>query len=615
MMGKIYQHAARTIVWLGDSPHAEQSLSLLLDLKDRPWELKPDDEAPQVGKDLVEWYREQRKVRFSMLEPGDFRLFALARILENDWFYRIWILQEVIFSKKIHIRAGGVWIDWELFSSVMKLFSDPETYLLVGRETLYLHMKDAKLLRQIFLLAHARDAEVARRQSGRLKPKLNYLLANIWKSEATDARDMIYGLLNLCSEATDPVLAPDYQQSPLSLYMSYAKMCFERKELQQILYTSGFGYRKDKKENDEKARDELKRSLPLWIRNLLLMSDKEDEQQTDDYQIQGTDQKYEEERKELMHSLPSWIPNWSSMPMVLPLQDKMYKAGGKTTPDFKLLSPNTLAVKGFFVCKIVQIAKESFSSVNFAHMNLINLQTIEENRKEVEAQNMADTLPDQYDGGLHHPKPQSRREAFWRTLIGDTAAVPLRHESETHTASQLGFSPYSFDLKYDRPAPPEYGSLFAAECALRRNRFPQLEPNRAKQKSYWAIDWEAHRRDPGFRAAWERARKEALEHPSVLLESDTRFTDAFVSCSSGRKFAITEHPVTKEKRMALVPPESDVGDDVCIICGLNVPFVLRRSKAPSAGYWFQLAGACYLHGIMDGECVDENILRENFYLY
>jgi hypothetical protein len=98
--------------------------------------------------------------------------------------------------------------------------------------------------------------------------------------------------------------------------------------------------------------------------------------------------------------------------------------------------------------------------------------------------------------------------------------------------------------------------------------------------------------------------------PSLLLQNDNRFTDAFGSASSGRKFAITEHSVTKQKRMALVPPETKEKDLICVIYGLEVPFVLRRLNKPTTGNCFQLVGECYVHGIMDGEALNDGSEQE-----
>jgi Heterokaryon incompatibility protein (HET) len=540
MMAEIYKNAKRTIVWLGDTPDAQPALSLLLDLADRPWNVNFPQEASDFAK--VSWAYSQRPMGSSTFEQMDIRFGALARLLLNDWFYRIWILQEIIFSTQIHIRAGGVWIDWELFSTVMKLFSDPQTQLLVGRGMLLLRMKKQRnYLRKVFLLAHARDVELSRRRTGQQRPKLCHLITNLWKAEATNSLDMIYGLLNLCQDGGDPVFAPKYDTSPETLYLNYAHICLQRGELQETLYVAGIGY---------------KRSL----------------------------------------GIPSWVPDWAPLPMVAPLRDKRYNASRNTKRDFRLVSSDVLAVTGTVIYQIVQITSRSFSSANFCRMQT-HMTTMEECGREIEAQNMAGALPRDYEGGLLHGV-QFSKEAFWRILIGDAAAAPVQTQRR-NTAAELGLSTYSFELRCERPAPSEFGKLYDAECELRARRYPRLRP-----KDY--IDEDVLTGLKKSSGDYSLLQAE----PSLLLQNDNRFTDAFGSASSGRKFAITEHTVTKQKRMALVPPETKEKDLICVMYGLEVPFVLRRLNKPTTGNCFQLVGECYVHGIMDGEALNDGSEQE-----
>jgi hypothetical protein len=42
---------------------------------------------------------------------------------------------------------------------------------------------------------------------------------------------------------------------------------------------------------------------------------------------------------------------------------------------------------------------------------------------------------------------------------------------------------------------------------------------------------------------------------------------------------------------------------------------MRRSELPSPGYWFQIVGECYVHGIMDGESLTDKAATELVYLF
>ncbi|KAF2099171.1 hypothetical protein NA57DRAFT_56788 [Rhizodiscina lignyota] len=445
----------------------------------------------------------------------------------------------------------------------MKLFSDPEPYMLCGRETLYLNMKDIKVLAKIFLLTQAKDVERARFLNSRPRPKLVNLLSNLWIAESSDARDVIYGLLNLCSDGRDECLVLDYRNESTteSLYIKYGELCVQRNEIQEILYLAGIGY-------------------PRKL------------------------------------SIPSWSPDWTSIPTVPTLRKRHYNASGENQGNFMLVSSTMLSVSAVLVDNIIQIADKAFTSANFTYRSLPNMSTLAQSRIEVDSQNMAKSLPDEYDGGKHHGL-QSRDEAFWRTLIGDTEALSSRTHSRTDCTTPTIQSPYNFELRYERPASPEYGRLFNTECALRDQRLSSLTPksNPAKSKSLWARAQCESKEDPDLVAAWRRGYQKVPDNPAVILDSDMRFTDAFVTCASGRKFAITENPVTGRKRMALVPPEAQVGDNVYVIHGMEVPFVMRRSTNPFPEYWLKMVGECFVHGIMDGEAVHNGAVTELIYVY
>jgi hypothetical protein len=55
---------------------------------------------------------------------------------------------------------------------------------------------------------------------------------------------------------------------------------------------------------------------------------------------------------------------------------------------------------------------------------------------------------------------------------------------------------------------------------------------------------------------------------------------------------------TNSGYIGLVPGYAQEGDEVCVVSGARVPFVLRAQ-----GTFYSLIGECYVHGIMDGEAL------------
>ncbi|EGR45037.1 uncharacterized protein TRIREDRAFT_111494 [Trichoderma reesei QM6a] len=62
--------------------------------------------------------------------------------------------------------------------------------------------------------------------------------------------------------------------------------------------------------------------------------------------------------------------------------------------------------------------------------------------------------------------------------------------------------------------------------------------------------------------------------------------------------------VTSSGRVGLSCPGITVGDEVWVVYGSNVPFILRRQSG--AGIEHRLVGETYLHGVMHGRCVGDD---------
>lgn len=83
----------------------------------------------------------------------------------------------------------------------------------------------------------------------------------------------------------------------------------------------------------------------------------------------------------------------------------------------------------------------------------------------------------------------------------------------------------------------------------------------------------------------------------IISSGDRHAFQATISliCSWRRFF------LTKTGHMGIGPSNIRAGDIVVVLFGSTIPFALRRVAGPSGRY--MLLGECYVHGIMDGECV------------
>lgn len=114
MMGKIFKTARKVIVWLGnhyDDSRAGMQLAVqLLDISARHRFLSPDQlEAHGLPK------------------RGTRRWTSLAAILRRPWFYRTWIVQEVVFNPQVEVVLGDCSLSWDDLEKIVDLVEGPVT--------------------------------------------------------------------------------------------------------------------------------------------------------------------------------------------------------------------------------------------------------------------------------------------------------------------------------------------------------------------------------------------------------------------------------------------------------------------------------------------------------
>jgi hypothetical protein len=207
-------------------------------------------------------------------------------------------------------------------------------------------------------------------------------------------------------------------------------------------------------------------------------------------------------------------------------------------------------------------------------------------------------------------------EALWRTLIADLAEE--QHPAPANlgtsflqwiaylvvraldTASRA--SAHAADHFPDGESPPE--PVLTSEVV--RDFIFSADHNTALRSAppeYRYFD--VHAAVVDFIAAWDGAMslRELLETTRVAvaagdkapLEVTHRFSAAFSRmCYSRRVF------VTEEGDLGIAHQSARVGDEVVVVPGAAVPFVMREVE----GGAYALIGEAFLHGAMDGEALE-----------
>jgi hypothetical protein len=351
LMREIYSQAAHVIAYLGDAPGNDNALL--------------QDFLPRLPKFLVTASLD-RLINQSSPTPFDEDPEggrAMQRLLANDYWSRVWIIQELVLANSISILYGGSAMEWDLFSSAVRAIRVQYD----GSWAMRLDMPNFhQLLMASNRVGNIVDIqELLRKQGTKLHLSDVVLLSS--QSLCTNPEDKVNGLLGLSSNVEDVDVQPDHRRPVAQVY---ARVTLN-------------GMRN--------AKFTLLNIAGLW--------------------------------RQPIYPLPSWVPDLSMPTPLYPLDNfqSKYHAGGGQEPQFRTLDDMTrLQIQGVLVDRIKAVSATPGNLVSAMPENLvstmnINLQFLRaEGERHREFWRLAEShVPDVYFNG------QSRDEALWRTLIGD----------------------------------------------------------------------------------------------------------------------------------------------------------------------------------------------------
>ncbi|RDI80103.1 hypothetical protein Vi05172_g9937 [Venturia inaequalis] len=198
-MGEIYKRAERVVVWLGpeadESAHAMSIMTSLASKVEIDWATharKPSLE----GADEPHWADPSIELPYS---ERDWR--ALYYFLGRTWFERLWVRQEIAFSRANAIVLCGtvtmLWQDLRKANCIWMVNVSPGD-IFSEQRTVIFH----KWTRHIYVMASYRPSGATWQT-----------LRHAGSSQCFDQRDKVYGNLGLIQESEGEIgLKPDYDQ-------------------------------------------------------------------------------------------------------------------------------------------------------------------------------------------------------------------------------------------------------------------------------------------------------------------------------------------------------------------------------------------------------------------
>lgn len=362
MMREIFAKASRVTVWLGPGPDANLIWNLLMQ-KFLPL-MFMDSETR--SKSLSQAYFEDRQREGQ--EPKHW--LALLKMLQNPWFDRVWVIQEVAVGNKVLILYGDRCFPWEHVSFLFRNLAEGDTISSISTtELVRFGPDDRKATGFPAGAVHGNlmnDFRIDIKSDKPVELFRALCICNTFK--ATDLRDKVFALLGLTAAWTSRELVVDYQLSTSQVLINTARYLYKTDNFIPQLLLAGLG----------------------WPRTAA--------------------------------ETPSWVMDWTGRRYGKALgisntreQHLFYHASGNNSVPHIALeqSRNVMHVDGFPVAT-VHTMTDSLLPKKGNHYNLYIGESLPglQGWLRVSTQMIAQ-LPEIYHNGT------PRMEAFWRTLIGN----------------------------------------------------------------------------------------------------------------------------------------------------------------------------------------------------
>jgi hypothetical protein len=216
LMSNIYQRAEQVQIWLGK----ENPLAICGDVN---WIMTPQglDDSAKVS-------------HMGRTSPLKSIVLFLQSLDKNPYWTRIWIIQEIMFGRRILVRWGPVQFDWDVlglfFQNVRRALGlslgisggeylssqlhDPSEVAskVAALNNLADEIASSKAQKVFYIKARLQESGPSMQTTFKLYQLIVWF--HSWKS--TDVRDKVFALLGLASDSF--VIMPDYEKSNLSVF-------------------------------------------------------------------------------------------------------------------------------------------------------------------------------------------------------------------------------------------------------------------------------------------------------------------------------------------------------------------------------------------------------------
>lgn len=552
-MSDIFTAAQGVVVWLGDEDEFTRDALTVIERISSSTELSWKS-IPYTG-----FYGDRQCYTDVGMKPLSYKNWlGFLAFINRSWFKRSWVVQELALARSATVVCGSRSISWEKLAKTIVFIKETRWYHHLSTEKLrhvsevrqnpgiykkFLKSKTWFDMTPIYLNRTRNAVQSFVQGHSKRSPPLRVLIDTHRNTKTSEPRDKVYAFLSLADHGRYPFTkGTDPIKPDYSLPVS--------KIFTQVAW-----------------------SLIRSYRNIHLLSHVQDQSLT------------------RIANLPSWVPDYTVSIQPYPLEFRG-NCDWSSCGDVRWTPPSNdeveqtglLPVQGFHIDTVSETAcmPQEAEDASQPWASIVD---------------MTSHLPEQYyiptrkDGA-----PISRFEVLWRTLITNTYSrqhpapshcgtllidyilnLQIRHRLAPWSSSHREFQPHQTAIS--TLTNPEWRNLLAAEPAYSpyslqryRDRLTALVENMLSKDAYSPIEL-------------------------AQLHHD-------VETGSGRNRRLFR---TKDFNLLGTGARSlRKGDEVWILAGGRVPYILRRAGSSDAGAGggesrHRLIGEAYVHGVMHGD--------------
>ncbi|KAK4495933.1 hypothetical protein PRZ48_013201 [Zasmidium cellare] len=218
MMGDIYSRAESVLIWLGpDDGSAARSMRACQVIADECKKWTDDGRLMEHNESLPA--RERQALPYMRLPPPPGQqLEGFCSLLKYRWFSRMWVVQEVVLSRKAIFLCGRHHLPWESFAHATRWI----------RHRTGLWTADSVSDEDFQTLAKVN--KIIRLKSGHEDMTMEALLTQAFRFQCTNPLDKVYGLLGMVRAGRDDLepIVPDYAKSVKEVYTQATWFAFKQ---------------------------------------------------------------------------------------------------------------------------------------------------------------------------------------------------------------------------------------------------------------------------------------------------------------------------------------------------------------------------------------------------